>query len=439
MSINFGFDISEEIQDTTQDISSFFNEFLGNKANLLGRKLKGNDTDSESDSDDDDDDTKKAGNNAGIMSPPASTKKQQDLVNTKSNNKGELKEQDDVGLLGVTRQAKRRIKVLIVEKRPDVYKKKGAREYTGIVYDIWKAIKLKLQDKYEFDETFIKTYNFTKQIKRVQLGEFDMAVVALTTNYKRSRMVSFTRPIYINQQSILTYEDQSYISYFFKVAVQLFLPPLILLLILGIVFGIWLYHAEPERGFKRSLYSSIASMFGEMGFVSENSSLRMYGMIVAFIIMTVSYYFTIFLQAATTEKLIQFRRAQEITVDNLHEKRLLYPKGSGYGRAFKSLGANVKSVNTTSVEELKKKIIAEKGQWDGIAIPFMTGYMYQDENFKLNKTNFGLNEQAFAVKMDETVLLRDLNVAITRLQDTYEIKRIYNYYYGDEYDYMGVL
>ena len=248
---------------------------------------------------------------------------------------------------------------------------------------------MKLQDKYEFDETFIKTYNFTKQIKRVQLGEFDMAVVALTTNYKRSRMVSFTRPIYINQQSILTYEDQSYISYFLKIAIQLFVPPLILLLILGIVFGLWLYHAEPERGFGRALYSTIASMFGEMGSIPENTGLKPYGMLVAFIIMTVSFYSSIFLQAATTEKLIQFRRAQEITVDNLHEKRLLYPKGSGYGRAFKSLGANVKSVNTTSVEELKKKIIAEKGQWDGIAIPFMTGYMYEDENFKLNKTNFG--------------------------------------------------
>ena len=90
MSINFGFDISEEIQDTTQDISSFFNDFLANKGNLLGKKLKGSDTDSESDSDDDDDNAKTASNTAGIMSPPASTKKQQDLVSTNPNKKAEL-------------------------------------------------------------------------------------------------------------------------------------------------------------------------------------------------------------------------------------------------------------------------------------------------------------------------------------------------------------
>ena len=180
-------------------------------------------------------------------------------------------------------------------------------------------------------------------------------------------------------------------------------------------------------------------MFGEMGFVSENSSLRFYGMIIAFIIMTVSYYFTIFLQAATTEKLIEFRRSKEINVDNIHEKKLLYPKGTGYGKAFKRLGASVKGVKTSDIDEIKKKLIKESPMWDGIAVPFMMGYMYEDKDFKLNKTNFGLNEQALAVKFGENELLKDLNIAITHLQDTYQIKRIYNHYFGDEYDYMGIL
>ena len=135
--------------------------FLEKKDNLLGKKLKDEDSDSESDSDDDDvNDNSGKNKQPGIMSPPSSTKKQQDLVSStgKKSSDASLKEEDDVGLLGVTRRSKRRIKVLIIEKKPDVYKKKGSREYTGIVYDIWKAIKLKLQDKYEFDETFIKTY-----------------------------------------------------------------------------------------------------------------------------------------------------------------------------------------------------------------------------------------------------------------------------------------
>ena len=52
-------------------------------------------------------------------------KKQQDLVSStgKKNTKADLKEEDDVGL-GVTQRAKS-VKVLIIEKYPDVYKKKG--------------------------------------------------------------------------------------------------------------------------------------------------------------------------------------------------------------------------------------------------------------------------------------------------------------------------
>ena len=62
------------------------------------------------------------------------------------------------------------------------------------------------------------------------------------------------------------------------------------------------------------------------------------------------YYFSIFLQAATVEKLIEFKQTDEITVDNLHTKKLLYAKGSGMGRAFKRLGANVRGEDIDDIE-----------------------------------------------------------------------------------------
>ena len=230
---------------------------------------------------------------------------------------------------------KRVIKVLAIVQEPYIYKKSGA--WTGIVYDIWKSIKVELGKKYEFKETFIKTLNYTRQIRKIESGEFDIALTSLTTNASRSKMVNFTRPLFINQQSILTTQDQNYAKYLWKIGVNLFLPPLVLLIILGIVLGNILYFIEPKRGHKRAMFSSIASMFGEMGMISENTGLSVAGVFIAFFIMTVSYYFSIFLQAATVEKLIEFKQTDEITVDNLHTKKLLYAKGSGMGRAFKRL------------------------------------------------------------------------------------------------------
>ena len=50
-----------------------------------------------------------------------------------------------------------------------------------------------------------------------------------------------------------------------------------------------------------------------------------------------------------------------------------------------------------------------------------------------------LNEEAIAVRMGENRLLKDIDIAITKLQDSYEIRKYYNQYFGDEYDFMGIL
>ena len=100
---------------------------------------------------------------------------------------------------------------------------------------------------------------------------------------------------------------------------------------------------------------------------------------------------------------------------------------------------NVKGEEIDDIEQLKKKYLDDYPKWDGIALSFMDAYAAQDEQFTINKTNFGLNEEAIAVKIGENRLLKDLDVAITKLQDSYEIRKYYNQYFGDEYDFMGIL
>ena len=413
--MNFGFDFSDKEDELNTMNQTFYRRLLEDKIKILEKgfikddkkKNSGNDSD---DSDDEDDD-----------------KPTRNMVTPVKD-----------GPMDIHQPGKKRvIKVLALVQQPYIYKKSG--KYTGIVYDIWKSIKVELSRKYDFEETFIKTLNYTKQLRRVQNGEFHLALTSLTTNAKRSKMINFTRPLFINQKSILTKPKQGYGEYIGKIAYKLFLPPLALLIVFGIVLGNIMYVAEPKRGYTRSIFSSIASMFGEMGFISENSGLKPFGIFVAFTIMTISFYFSIFLQAATTEKLMEFKRDDEINSSNIHTKQLLYAKGSGMGTAFKRLGADVKGVKVDSIDELKKKYIDEEPRWDGIAMSFMDAYNEQDEDFLINKNNFGLNEEAIAVRIGENRLLKDLDITITRLQDTYEIRKIYNSYFGDKYDFMGIL
>lgn len=414
--MNFGFNFEDQQEDLNKINQNFYRKLLEDKLKLIsgedfGKDDKNKKKDDDSDSDDDDDDRKPK--------------------------KAVVIKDGSAGLGEFTPGKKRIIKVLAIVQKPYIYKKAGA--YTGIVYDIWKGIKADLSKKYDFEETFVKTLNYTRQLRKVQDGEYDIALTSLTTNSKRSRMVNFTRPLFINQQTLLTIPKSSYLEYLAKIAFKLFLPPLVLLAVVGFVLGCILYFIEPKRGFKEATFGTIASMFGEMGGVVENSSLGFTGMIIVFIIMTISFYFTIFLQAATVEKLIEFKQNEEITVDNIATKKIMYAKGSGAGGAFKRLGAEIKGFKVDDLEELKKIYIEKQPEYDGIAVSFMDAYSAQDEQFKINKTNFGLNEEAIGVRIGENRLLKDLDVAITKQQDSYEIKKHYNHYFGDEFDFMGIL
>ena len=412
--MNFGFNFEDQQEDLNKINQNFYRKLLEDKLKLISGEDFGKDTkkkNDDSDSDDDDDDKKP------IKAP--------------------VIKDGSAGLGDYTPGKKRVIKVLAIVQEPYIFKKAGA--YTGIVYDIWKGIKADLSKKYDFEETFVKTLNYTRQLRKVQEGEFDIALTSLTTNSKRSRMVNFTRPLFINQQTLLTIPKSSYLEYLAKIAFKLFLPPLILLAVVGIIFGLMLYFVEPSRGFRAAIWGTVASMFGEMGEVVAHSKLGLGGMSLVFIIMTISFYFTIFLQAATVEKLIEFRQNEEITVDNIATKKIMYAKGSGAGGAFKRLGAEIKGFKVDDLEELKKIYIEKQPEFDGIAVSFMDAYSAQDEQFKINKTNFGLNEEAIGVRIGENRLLKDLDVAITKQQDSYEIKKHYNHYFGDEFDFMGIL
>ena len=417
--MNFGFAFDDKQKDLQEINLAFYKKVMNDKLSIISnngiddKKGKHKDTKADWDSDSDSDEK------------------------TKKNEKKANNEVKDGIEASVIPGKKRRVKVLIIIQAPYVYRKGG--EYTGIVYDIWKGIKVELASKYDFEEKFFKTLNYTRQLRRVQTGEFDMAISSFTTNARRTRMVNFSRPIYINQHSIITVPQSNYLLYLSKLFFNLFLPPLLLLILFGIVFGNILYFIEPHRGHKRAMFSSIASMFGEMGMISENTKLSYIGVTIAFIIMTVSFYFSIFLQAATVEKLMEYKQNEEITVDNIQTKKLLYPMGSGVGNAFKTLGAEVKGVKVEEIDELKQKYIDEMPKWDGIAMPFMDAHRALDDRFVLNDENFGLSEQAIAVRIGQNRLLKDLDIAITKLQDSYEVKKQYSHYFGEEHDYMGIL
>ena len=158
----------------------------------------------------------------------------------------------------------------------------GTSYYTGLVYDIWKKAKIHLEKDFIFKEHFIKTTNYTDTINQIESGKYDVGISAYTIITERLKKVHFTKPLMVSKDVIL-YKDKINIFYKMKlIFTQILLKPLILLLILSIIFGYLMHYIEPHRhkkiegiskkhGLRRSIFTILSALFGEMGFLFENS------------------------------------------------------------------------------------------------------------------------------------------------------------------------
>lgn len=323
------------------------------------------------------------------------------------------------------------LKVGFLKIQPYVIEKKDGT-YEGILYEMWKKIEKNLQLKTK--EIFIESISFNEEImKMYDTNTYDVLIGPISIVKERMEKVNFSRPVMLNKTVIGYIPKQSFIVKFYRVLSRTLLIPLILLILIGLILGSLLYYFEPERGYKRSLMSSIASMYGEMGFVSENSTLRTSGIIVVFIIMFISFYSTIFLQAITTDRFITLSDRLEIDKNNIKGKRILTLKGSIYVPLFKNR-FNVQVDELDVEEEVVKKYIDKQNFYDGFVLDYESTKLFMDKypNIVISKDNFGNDELAFAISKDKVQLNRLIDKEIVKMQDNYEIKRICNHYLDDE-------
>jgi ABC-type amino acid transport substrate-binding protein len=312
-------------------------------------------------------------------------------------------------------------------------KKLGDNNYSGIFYNIWEETKKR--HNLNAEEVFIDNARFENDIdEMVEQNKYDALFIPSFVTKERIHKVNFTRPILLNKIAIAYKPNTSMFSSFFSILFSTVLPPISILLLLGITFGYILYLVEPVRGKGRAIFSSIASMFGEMGFVSENSTLSWSGMAVAFFIMFISFYFTIFLQAATVDKFSESVSSYELTKDNLSGKRIVTTKGSSYVDILKRYGAipierkNVKESVKTYMDSLETE-----NSYDGFLFDYETTYKQANKHgLVLTKDNLGHNEIAFPITKHNTRLLDMINETIVFLQDKDEMKKICKKYMNEE-------
>lgn len=321
---------------------------------------------------------------------------------------------------------------------------KGGYIYNGFGWEIFQNIKKQLEDKYEFIVTFsdLEDNNYDKMIREVNENKYDIVIGEFFTNKYREKLINFTSPISIDSIGVLHIKKNNPLYIFYKIFKKVFYK-IIFLIFIGLVFGSLLYFIEKGRDynskrlqnskklrFVRSIITGISTMFGEMGYLSERSSLTIRGVILITIMMSTAFLFIMYIQGAVTSAVIK-QESDSINKSDPN-KTLLGFKGYSSVSKIKRYGFNIIEVENLDVDEFVKEYLNNTDKYDGAVISYCAAHEYLKKKNLTISLNFGNEPVSFPVNQNKKQFLEDVNKTISGLRDNLELNRICRSYYNND-------
>ena len=203
---------------------------------------------------------------------------------------------------------KEKIKIFIMTGEGQVAQKikgsDGTYKYSGLAYDIWEKIKIKLKNKYEFEEIYKNTNNYSEIVNDVNKGVYDLGISLFTVTNDRMELVDFTNPIYISKDSVLYKTKLTFYKNIVHIFKTIIFIPMLVLFILSIVFGLLLYFFDKTKSnissyklIKKKIFKVITALFGgKLGILFNDDS---FGIINKLLIILISIVSLIILAIST--------------------------------------------------------------------------------------------------------------------------------------------
>lgn len=294
--------------------------------------------------------------------------------------------------------------------------------YSGMIYEIWE--KIKLINKLNVEE-YPLNMNYSENILALQQGKIDILVGNVWIFEQRELAVDFTNPIFLSKFVIGYKPQRNIVQRYVDIIRENYLKHIVFIIILGFILGSLLYYVEPERGSRRAILTSISSLFGEAGYLFENSKLRYTGMIVAFTIMIIGFYYNIFLQASATSDVIQEQARLEINANNITQKYFIMSKYNNVSDVLKKFNIKYDIVNIRP-ENIAEYYLKHSDKYDGYINDYeiIKRDIINYDELVMSDDVFGYEENAFAVRNGDWKMAKNINTAISYLQNNDTIKKI---------------
>lgn len=344
-------------------------------------------------------------------------------------------------------RSKEKIKVLIIkDDNPfsDNYHEETKRGYH---FDVFKML---LVDKdgglyqnytYEVFYSDPENNNYNTFVDEVYFGKYDLVVGGFSINESREKKINYSIPLYINRVGILHLNKKNYwknMMILVKETLKLFA----FMIVLGIILGGVLYYIEPfrnpdykktkkesklkkEKRFRRHILTMVASIFGEMGFLSENSSLSLAGIVFSIVCFMIIFQILIVAQARVTTINLKLEN-QDSTIEfdkiNSNEYRPFLAK-EGNAESYKVQVLRGKQnrveIENSSIENLVTNYSFYENEYDGVVLLYTDAYQYlidKNKNFTFSMEGFGLEPSCWIIRNNSQGihLLEDINLLILK-------------------------
>jgi hypothetical protein len=307
----------------------------------------------------------------------------------------------------------------------------GLVQYRGLYYDMWEVMKKSLSNKYHFEEEYKLDSDEDVIVDAINKGIYDICIAPFTPNFDRMNKVWFTNALIYDSPSILHFKELNYFTTLYQLLKEVFILPLMVIIILGLILGTLFYYVEKERwgsiGIKKSHYfrkaflTIVSSFFGESGFLTGTSTLNIYNIMVIIFILMISTIITVYIQAHATSKLIDLNTQGSFDRVNIKGKHFITELGYDDGLQIEKWGGKV-TYEDKPVDVIVKEYTENPAKYDGIVLDRTTAYYYTDlykythPNLIVSYSDFGYISECFPINNNKTEFLKDVNLQIMNIQ-----------------------
>ena len=301
----------------------------------------------------------------------------------------------------------------------------------GLIIDIWKEIKKKLDNKYKIVETIRNSLNYDKIIEEIKEEKYDLAIGGFFIDSQRNKDVNFTIPILLTEPVIvydpidIRINQTKYISYLFKV----WRIPIILLICLIIIFYFLFFLVNLNKNKFDNLYYSVALFLGKssVNAVSNIKNIKIF--LVSFISLLLAYFSAVYIGAMTTARSVFYFERSNKLENSIEEERILVEKGDKSSELITENGGipvyyerENKNMNPFKYYKENKKRLKISGLlYSGFS---KLTEQAKEYNLKTSQIVLGSYRVAFPVNKKEKELLKYLDNIIQELDDNMSIYKI---------------